>query len=307
AKYNSIINPISLNIDSDVLVYQLPGGMISNLLSLLKDQNALDKLPDVLKEVPNVRKDLGYPPLVTPTSQIVGTQAVLNVMMGSRYKTITNEVKDYLKGMYGKPPAPLDKEFVKSIIGSDQIIKCRPADIIEPQYTKMSIEAKNQNLIKKEEDILTYILYPAIAPAFLKGEAQNIQPITQTNNNITQKPTNSVADVPSTMEVEVDGEVFNVRILSVDGESVTTATEASDSHHTPHGNIPGGVKSSIQGMVLDIKVKIGQIVSKGDTLVLLEAMKMENPVVSSIDGTVTDIFVSNGDIIQSGDVLMVVK
>lgn len=301
-KYDCLIDGISMRIDSDVLVYQLPGGMISNLVSQLKEQNALDRLDDVLIEIPQVRADLGYPPLVTPTSQIVGTQAVLNVLMGGRYKTVTNEVRDYLRGLYGKSPKALDSAFIESVVGPVDRIECRPADTLEPVYDKMKSDAESQGLVKKEEDVLTYILYPAIAPAFLKGEKKAEQ---------MPEPKAAAAapaadyEIPRSMEVEVDGEVFAVRILSVEGESVVSAE--SEENHRPRGDVPGGVKSSIQGMVLDIKVQTGQKVSAGDTLLVLEAMKMENPVISPVDGTVTEIFVEDGAVVQSGDVLVVVK
>ncbi|HJJ33086.1 MAG TPA: pyruvate/oxaloacetate carboxyltransferase [Methanocorpusculum sp.] len=302
AKYNPIINPISVRIDSDVLVYQLPGGMISNLVSQLKEQNALDRFDEVLSELPKVRADLGYPPLVTPTSQIVGTQSVLNVLTGSRYGTVTNEVRDYLKGLYGRSPKEMDAAFVKSIIGEEKRITCRPADTLDPVYDKMKADAEAQGLIKKEEDVLTYILYPAIAPAFLKGE-------TEAEEIPVEKPAAAEPeieyDIPRSMEVEVDGEVYAVRILSVEGESVVSVDEKKPLR--PRGDVEGGVKSSIQGMVLDIKVQAGQKVSAGDTLLVIEAMKMENPVVSPVDGTVTEIFVENGAVVANGDVLVVVK
>ncbi|MCZ0859761.1 pyruvate/oxaloacetate carboxyltransferase [Methanocorpusculum sp. MG] len=305
-KYDCLIDPISVRIDSDVLIYQLPGGMISNLVSQLKEQGALDKMDEVLTEIPVVRKDLGYPPLVTPTSQIVGTQAVLNVLMGGRYKTVTNEVRDYLKGMYGKSPAPLDEALVASIIGDEERITCRPADTLSPIYDKMKTDAEGQDLIRKEEDVLTYILYPAIAPAFLKGE-KKAEPLPETVPAGAAAAAPVDIDIPRSMEVEVDGEVFMVRILSVEGESVAAGSSEPGKRQTPHGDVPGGVKSSIQGMVLDIKVQMGQKVAAGDTLLVLEAMKMENPVVSPVDGTVTEIFVENGAVVQSGDVLVVVK
>ncbi|MBR4988175.1 MAG: pyruvate/oxaloacetate carboxyltransferase [Methanocorpusculum sp.] len=300
-KYDCLIDGISMRIDSDVLVYQLPGGMISNLVSQLKEQNALDKLDEVLVELPNVRADLGYPPLVTPTSQIVGTQAVLNVLMGGRYKTVTNEVRDYLRGLYGKSPKALDPAFIESIVGPIERIECRPADTLEPVYDKMKADAESQGLVKKEEDVLTYILYPAIAPAFLKGE-KKAEPLPEPK--AAPAPVSDY-EIPRSMEVEVDGEIFAVRILSVEGESVVSAD--AEANLRPRGDVPGGVKSSIQGMVLDIKVQAGQKVSAGDTLLVLEAMKMENPVVSPVDGTVTEIFVENGAVVQSGDVLVVVK
>lgn len=302
-KYDTLINPISVRIDSDVLVYQLPGGMISNLVSQLKEQNALDKFDAVLEELPKVRAELGYPPLVTPTSQIVGTQSVLNVLTGRRYGTVTNEVRDYLKGLYGKSPKEMDAKFVKSIIGDEKRITCRPADTLEPIYEKMKADATAQGLVRKEEDVLTYILYPAIAPAFLKGEAK---PEAIPNPATTvATPGDIDYDIPRSMEVEVDGEVYAVRILSVEGEAVLD--EEDQKPVRARGDVEGGVKSSIQGMVLDIKVQAGQKVSAGDTLLVIEAMKMENPVVSPRDGTVTEIFVESGAVVANGDVLVVVK
>ncbi|MDP1551533.1 MAG: pyruvate/oxaloacetate carboxyltransferase, partial [Methanobacteriaceae archaeon] len=155
-KYSSILDPIAEQIDTDVLIYQIPGGMLSNLVSQLKDQNALDRYEDVLIEMPHVRAEMGYPPLVTPTSQIVGIQAVMNVLGGERYKMVSNEVKDYFKGFYGKPPAPVDEKIAKKIIGDEKPIECRPADILEPQYKRYEKEGKEMGIIHKEEDILTY-------------------------------------------------------------------------------------------------------------------------------------------------------
>jgi len=299
-KYAGLLNPISERVDSDVLLYQLPGGMISNLVSQLQEQDALDRMDEVLAEIPRVRKDLGYPPLVTPTSQIVGTQAVLNVLVnGQRYRNVTKEVKDYVHGLYGKSPAPVSDDIRKIIIGADAVITIRPADLLEPAYEKMKGEAEKAGLIKKEEDILTYILYPAIAPSFLKGE--------RTTEEIPKK---QVAPQPSTgipdqMEVEVDGEVFSVRIISVGGSKVEVAGVAQEK--APRGEIAGGIRSNMQGMVLQVIVSRGASVKKGDTLLVLEAMKMENPIHSPVDGKVTEIFVDAGDVVQNGDVLLVVQ
>ena len=300
-KYGGILDPISERVDSNVLLYQLPGGMISNLVSQLREQDALDKLDDVFAEVPRVRADLGYPPLVTPTSQIVGTQAVLNVLLGGdRYRNVTNEVKDYVRGLYGKPPAPISDEVRKLIIGDEPVITVRPADLLEPVFEKMKEQAIADGLIKKgDEDVLTIILYPAIAPSFLKGERKPEElPVKNQRQS-------SPADIPHAMEVEVDGEVFNVRILSVGGSAV--ASSAAPAQKIPRGDIQGGIKSNMQGMVLEVVVSRGSEVKKGDLLVVLEAMKMENPIHATTDGRVSDIFVNAGDVVQSGDVLLVVE
>jgi oxaloacetate decarboxylase alpha subunit len=161
-----LMDPKILGMDINTLVYQVPGGMLSNLVSQLKLQNALDKYGDVLKEVPKVREDLGYPPLVTPTSQIIGTQAVLNVITGERYKMVPNEVKAYVKGMYGKPAVPIKDEIIRKIIGNEEVITCRPADLLEPM-----LEEKEKEIgmyIENPEDVLTYALFPQVALDFFK-------------------------------------------------------------------------------------------------------------------------------------------
>ena len=299
-KYAGHLNPISERVDSNVLMYQLPGGMISNLVSQLLEQDALNRLDDVFAEVPRVREDLGFPPLVTPTSQIVGTQAVLNVLVnGERYRNVTKEVKDYIHGLYGKSPAPVSDEIRKQIIGNDKVITVRPADLLEPAYDKMKDEAIKAGLVKKDEDILTYILYPAIAPSFLKGERQleelpKVQPVS--------KP---VSGIPNQMEVEVDGEVFSIRIISVGGSQ--TEVTGVIPQKIPRGDVTGGIKANMQGMVLKVNVSRGSSVKKGETLLVLEAMKMENPIHSPVDGKVTEIFVDTGDVVQNGDVLLVVQ
>ncbi|QEK11381.1 oxaloacetate decarboxylase subunit alpha [Crassaminicella thermophila] len=163
---NGLLNPKVLGVNINTLIYQVPGGMLSNLVSQLKMQNALDKFDEVLKEVPRVREDLGYPPLVTPTSQIVGTQAVLNVITGERYKWIPKEVKAYVKGMYGKPTVPIKEEIIKKIIGDEEVITCRPADLIEPQLESIRNEMKEY--LEQEEDVLSYALFPQVAIDFFK-------------------------------------------------------------------------------------------------------------------------------------------
>ncbi|MFX1491028.1 MAG: pyruvate/oxaloacetate carboxyltransferase [Promethearchaeota archaeon] len=147
-----------VGVDTNVLQFQVPGGMMSNLVNQLREQNALDRLQDVLDEVPRVRKELGYPPLVTPSSQIVGTQATLNVLLGKRYKTIPEEVKQYVRGYYGRPPAPIDPKIQKLVIGDEEPITCRPADLLEPAIPKARAELKGAT--KKMEDIIAYILFP---------------------------------------------------------------------------------------------------------------------------------------------------
>ena len=294
-KYLGILDPISESIDADVLLYQIPGGMLSNLISQLKEQNALDRYTDVLDEMPRVRKDMGYPPLVTPTSQIVGIQAVMNVLGGERYKNVSNEVKEYMKGMYGKPPAPVNSEISKKIIGDEEVITCRPADLLEPEFDKFKQEGEKEGFVKSDEDALTYALYPPIAPKFLKGEAQEeelAQPyVLDENEGI---------GIPTEYNVEVDGDIFEVKIMPTGFMEVNDMGEVQKA-------IPGAVTSAIQGMVIKLNVNIGDKVTKGSTICVIEAMKMENDIQSEVDGVVKDIFVEPGDAVSIGDTLMVIE
>lgn len=162
-----ILNPKVMDTEPKTLAYQVPGGMLSNLMSQLEQQKALNKYEDVLKEIPRVRKDLGYPPLVTPLSQMVGTQAVFNVLLGERYKVIPKEIRDYVKGLYGMTLAPIDKEIQKKIIGDVEPLKCRPADLIEPEMEKLTKEIGE--LAKSTEDVLMYALFPENAKKFLEN------------------------------------------------------------------------------------------------------------------------------------------
>ncbi len=165
-KEQGILDPKVLNVDGKALIYQVPGGMLSNLLNQLKQANAEDKYYDVLAEVPKVRKDFGYPPLVTPTSQIVGTQAVLNILSGERYKMVTKESKGLLRGEYGALPAPVNEDVRKKAIGDDKVITCRPADLLEPELEGYAKELKGKGLGKCEEDVLSYALFPQVAEKF---------------------------------------------------------------------------------------------------------------------------------------------
>ena len=169
------LNPNVRKINVNTLIYQVPGGMLSNLMNQLKQQGKLDKLDEVLAEVPNVRKDCGYPPLVTPSSQIVGTQAVLNVLSGERYKMVTKEFKNLLKGEYGKLPAEPDKDVVKKVVGDEQIITCRPADLLKPEYDKYKEEMKEY--YTQEEDVLSYALFPEVAVNFFIWRAAKIHAV----------------------------------------------------------------------------------------------------------------------------------
>jgi pyruvate carboxylase subunit B len=296
-KYRGILDPISEKTDTRVLVYQVPGGMLSNLVSQLKEQNAMDRFDDVLKEMPRVREDLGYPPLVTPTSQIVGTQAVLNVLMDERYKVIPKEVKEYVRGMYGRAPGPINKEIMVKVLGDEQPITCRPADLLEPELARLEEEARELGLVKKEEDVLTYALYPQVAPKFLRGNAveEELTPAVRDAVPSEARP------VYNQFKVVVDGEVFQVEVEPT-GEMVIQENKPA-----PLLSVEGGTKSSMQGMVLGLKVKPGDAVREGDVVAVIEAMKMENDIHASHSGIVREIFVKESDFVAAGDIIMVVS
>ena len=297
-KYAGLIDSISESVDTDVLLYQIPGGMLSNLISQLKEQNAMDRYTDVLEEMPRVRKDMGYPPLVTPTSQIVGTQAVMNVLGGERYKNVSNEVKEYMKGMYGKSPAPVDPEIFEKVIGDEEVITCRPADLIEDEFDKFKSEGEEAGFVKSDEDALTYALYPQIAPKFLKGELEP-EPIPGPMGAGGEVIVTN--EIPTEYDVEVDGDIFNVKILPTGGiEGPVVGDDKCKEKE-------GVVLSSMQGMIIRVTVEEGQEVKAGDTICVIEAMKMENDIQAEVDGTVEEIFVADGDEIAIDGCLMVIK
>ena len=301
-KYQSLLDPIAQRPDINVLLHQIPGGMLSNLLSQLKEQNKVEKYQEVLKEIPRVRQDLGFPPLVTPTSQIVGMQAVLNVLTGERYARVSNEVKEYCLGFYGKTPGPIDPQIKKKIIGKEKPIESRPADLIKPQLNDLKKEAQRMGILKKEEDLITYALYPNVAPKFLRGEVkEEVLPAAEPVSTQAPKP------ISSEFQVDVDGELFNVRIYPVPGVPSIKEISTVPAEKTLPKDQKGAVLSPMQGMVLRLLVKPGDTVEKGKPIAVLEAMKMEMPVESPHAGEVQEIFVFESEMINAGDLLMVIR
>ena len=268
--------------------------MLSNLINQLKEQGASDKYQEVLAEVPRVRKDLGYPPLVTPTSQIVGTQAVLNVVTGERYKMVTKETKGVLKGEYGKLPAEPNPDVVKKCIGDEPRITCRPADLLQPEYEKYKSEM--QKYYTKEEDVLSYCMFPQVSEKFFKWREER------------HKRKFNVTVNGKTYEVEVkDDDYIKPEVTETKKASVATQAPVvkEEKKETPVKSANGSgepVKAPMPGSVLAVKVSDGAKVKSGDVLILLEAMKMENEIVADRSGTVT-LNVKTGDKIDSGDII----
>ncbi|MFQ5483275.1 MAG: sodium-extruding oxaloacetate decarboxylase subunit alpha [Nitrospinaceae bacterium] len=304
------------NVDVKILKSQIPGGMISNMEHQLREQNALDKLEEVLKEVPRVRKDMGYPPLVTPTSQIVGSQATLNVLTGERYKVVTKETRECLLGKYGRLPAPLDPGLMAKISENRQVIDCRPADLLEPEWEKVCEDLGDKS---SEEDRLTYALFPKVAEKFFttRGQPQPAPapaaaPAPQEKAALpAPAPAPAPAPGAALYTVRVNGKPFMVEIAAAGTPSLAAAPPPNPGPAAaPIAAAPvaasGGnvVTSPLPGSIFAIKVKVGDAVQDGDTVIVLESMKMETEVNTSHAGRVEAILVQEGANVQTGDELM---
>lgn len=301
AKYRALFTAEATRVNINALIHQIPGGMLSNLVSQLREQKALDRLKDVLEEVPRVRADMGYPPLVTPTSQIIGIQAVLNVLAGGRYKQVTNEVRDYMLGKYGRPPAPINEDVRRSIIGDQKPLEVRPAELMPVELGKLNEEASKLGIIKKEEDLITYALYPQVATKFLRGELKEETIPTVSGEPAKPAITASLPVAPMEFAVDVDGEVFTVKVSPVSGKTYTETVKTK-----PKETPAGAVTAPMQGMVLTVKVKPGDKVAEGDVVLIIEAMKMRNDVRSPYSGTVKEVLTHDGEVVGAGDILVVI-
>ncbi|MCB1785233.1 MAG: sodium-extruding oxaloacetate decarboxylase subunit alpha [Gammaproteobacteria bacterium] len=308
-------------VDSRILVAQVPGGMLTNMESQLREQGAADRMDEVLKEIPRVRKDLGYIPLVTPTSQIVGTQAVLNVLTGERYKTITKETAGVLKGEYGAAPAAVDAELQQRVLADgEEAITCRPADLIEAELDKLTDEfrhiAEERGIrVANDEidDVLTYALFPQIGLKFLENRDNPaaFEPPPGTE----QAPQAAPAAAPAAVtppaaeayQVTVDGRVYQV-VVAPGGEvthvaPATAAPAAAVPPAAPRGAATP-VPAPLAGNIFKVNVAAGQAIKSGDVIMILEAMKMETEVRSPESGTVQELLVKQGDAVQVGDILL---
>ncbi|MDR6234466.1 sodium-extruding oxaloacetate decarboxylase subunit alpha [Pseudomonas oryzihabitans] len=314
-------------VDTRVQVNQVPGGMISNLANQLREQGALNRMNEVLEEIPRVRKDLGYPPLVTPTSQIVGTQAFFNVLAGERYKTITNEVKLYLQGRYGKAPGEICEQLRKQAIGQEEVIDVRPADLLSPELARL--RADIGDLAQSEEDVLTFAMFPDIGRKFLEERASG----TLVPEALLPIPSaDGVAavggqGVPTAFSVDVHGETYQVDItgiglktegkrhfyLSIDGVPEEVVFEASGDFVAEGGQRrrqaerPGDVSTTMPGNIVEVLVKEGDQVKAGQGVLVTEAMKMETEIQAPIAGTVTAVRVAKGDRVNPGEVLIEIE
>ena len=300
-------------VDSRILVAQVPGGMLTNMESQLRQQGAEDRLDEVLSEIPRVREDLGFIPLVTPTSQIVGTQAVLNVMTGERYKSISKETQGILKGEYGATPAPVNKDLQAEVLEeNEEPITCRPADNIEPELEALTLELESLSsehgfsLTSNKgqiDDVLTYALFPQVGLKFLQNR-DNPDAFESVPTGKPAVPTNEAGEEIYTVDVEGKSYTVTVAaggdisgIASIGGQSDSAATDIPATGGEP-------VTAPLAGNVVKVLVKPGQRVSEGESILVLEAMKMETSVSAPSNGTIVKVRVQAGDSCSVGDVLV---
>ena len=291
-------------VDARIISSQVPGGMLTNLENQLKEQNALERFDEVIDEIPNVRADLGFIPLVTPTSQIVGTQAVINILSGKRYKTVTKETIALLKGEYGATPAPVDHDLQSTILDGNEAITCRPADLLgnnEFDETKKSfikiINEKKLTIEQNEENILTYALFPEVGIKFF----ENIN-----NSDFFEKTpldfSNSEGDV---YKVSIEDKDYLVKYSKVsDPEILNQSNETKKNNNSSNVSTSGEViRAPLSGNIFSIIKNDGDNVQEDDTVIVLEAMKMETTIKTPLNGIIKKVFVKNGDKVNVGDPL----
>ena len=299
-------------IDPRILLAQVPGGMLTNMESQLRENNALDRLDEVLKEIPRVREDLGYIPLVTPTSQIVGTQAVMNVLLGERYKSIAKESAGILKGEYGASPAPVNAELQARVLDGGEAITCRPADNIDPEMD--TLEAEFDSIIaekgiklenEKIDDLLIYILFPQVGMQFLenRNNPDFFEPVPQAPSEGPKED--------GVYTVKHNGQEYVVEVKS--GGDISSIQVAGQSSAVPQASAPQAAMSAVNaedipaplaGNIWKVLVSPNQQINEGDTLVILEAMKMETEVKAARSGTVVSVNVNEGDQVSAGQAII---
>ncbi|MGR5334858.1 sodium-extruding oxaloacetate decarboxylase subunit alpha [Vibrio gigantis] len=301
-------------VDSRILIAQVPGGMLTNMEGQLKEQGAADRMDEVLEEIPRVRKELGYIPLVTPTSQIVGTQAVINVLTGERYKSITKETAGLLKGEYGQAPAEVDAELQAKVLDGAEPITCRPADLLKSEMDTLTTDllekAKSEGISLAEDtvdDVLTYALFPQVGLKFLKNrrnpEAFEPAPTAEVATPVAAAPAPASGGIES-YSVKVDGQVYDVEV-GPQGELTSVAPSAKPAQAAPvAASDAEAVPAPLAGNIFKVNVQAGAEVAEGDVLLILEAMKMETEVRAARGGIVQELNVKEGDAVTVGAPLL---
>ncbi len=304
-------------VDARILLAQVPGGMLTNMESQLKEQGAEDKFDLVLEEIPRVREDLGFIPLVTPTSQIVGTQSVLNVLTGERYKSITKETAGVLKGEYGATAAPVNSELQLRVLDGQDAITCRPADLLEPEMNTLTEEleklASDTSFTLAEDkvdDVLTYALFPQVGLKFLQNRhnpsAFEAAPSEDEVVQSSTVPSTSSDASPTVYDVRVDGQLYSVEVGAAGqlGAITPVNTPVPAQSPAPQSTTGHTVTAPLAGNVFKVVANIGARVEEGDVIMILEAMKMETEIRSTHSGVVSSVLVSEGEAVTSGQPML---
>jgi pyruvate carboxylase subunit B len=311
------LNPVADRVDASILRYQMPGQMLEDIYHQLGAHNAGARIAEVMEEANRVRRELGYPPLVAPIRQMIATQAVYNVIGGDRYATVTQELKDYLQGLYGRPPAPADHELRRLVLGREEPITIRPADLLEPQVEIARQQVRKLGYEPSDDNVLIHLMFPSIAQEYLRGpspKSDGSKPLpVQVAASPSPEPDPPAALAPAPpvsvaeFDVEVDGEVFKVRVSGA-GMTVmhAAAPEVGATIAPPAKNSEGTVLAPMQGLIVKVPVKEGDAVKLGDVVAVLEAMKMQNDIVTTVAGRVSQVYVKEGEVVSPNQPLLAV-
>ena len=315
------LSPFADRVDASILRYQMPGLMLEDVHRQLAERNASGRLAEVLEEANRVRLELGYPPLVAPIRQMIATQAVYNVIGGNRYATVTQELKDYLQGLYGRPPVPADPELRRLVLGREEPITIRPADLLEPQVEAARMQLKKMGHEPTDESVLIHLLFPNLAPDYLRGpEPEAKAPKAPARSVATEPvppdpptappPAPPAVAVAAEFDVEVEGEVFKVRVsgagmMVMPGADAGAAPAVAPASPAPRTG-EGTVIAPMQGLIVKLPVKAGDDVKLGDVVAVLEAMKMQNDIVTTVAGQVREVYVKEGEVVTPSQPLLTV-
>jgi len=321
------LSPYADRVDASILRYRMPGFMLEDIYHQLAAHNAADRLSDVLEEANRVRRDLGYPPLVAPIRQMIATQAVYNVIGGDRYATVTQELKDYLQGLYGRPPVPADPELRRLVLGREEPITIRPADLLEPQVESARQQVRKLGYDPSDDTVLIHLMFPNLAPDYMRGpqphgkdgEKPTVEPVPAPAPVEKPKPVavqaaaaghpQATATQTAEFDVEVDGEVFKVRVSGA-GMSVVAAPPGQSPATNSAPSSPkvgeGTVIAPMQGLIVKVPVKLGDGVKLGEVVAVLEAMKMQNDIVSTVAGKVSAVYVKEGEVVSPNQPLLAI-
>jgi len=314
-------SPVADRVDASILRYHMPGLMLQDIFKQLGAHNAAGRLSEVMGEANEVRRELGYPPLVAPIRQMIATQAVYNVIGGSRYATVTQELKDYLQGLYGTPPVPADHDLRRLVLGREEPITIRPADLLEPQVEAARRQVKKLGYEASDDNVLIHLMFPQLALDYMRGPQRQAQSASQATAAVASTAEVAVPDPPpapsleaspapltaAEFDVEVEGEIYKVRVSGA-GMVVVPGGQA------PSGSIPTGappprigdgtVIAPMQGLIVKIPVKAGDQVKLGDVVAVLEAMKMQNDIVTTVAGRVSQLYVKEGEVVSPNQPLL---